>query len=319
MSSSLRTVVQKTQIVSANETNLERGRIFTFTLGAMVNTSLWPGNFCWISPGAGCVVLDVWGAAGSSSSACCCGYGLPGNPGAYARRCLTVIAGCYICGCLGAACRNLSTFRGCSDPTALCWFGNGTNGCMCVQGGAGGRTVCHTTNSIFCCFVALQGTCNTIVGTGCGFICNQVSGGWVAAAFGGNINCSGGISCVYFGHCNSCCMCNHCHYVKISPGVKSTGENTVVFGLDFNGIQAPGITHQAMMSALSSASRTPAALPYNACWASASACACFDAYACTPHFGVGVPGGPTVGFQSNRDFGMMGAQGMVRIQYIASS
>lgn len=320
MSQSLRTLSQKSTIALTTETNLERGRIFTFTAGTSTALIPYPGCFCWNAPTNGTVVVEIWGAAGSSGSSCCCGYGLPGNPGAYARKCFTVTSSCYITGCIGVACRNLSTFRGCSCNTALCWFGSGTAGCMCAQGGAGGRTICHSSNSIFCCFVS-GGACNTVVGTGCGFICNHCSGGLIACAFGGDINCCGAISCVYFGHCNSCCICCHTHYVKTSPGTFGCLGSTLAFNVDFNtyGVGSSGIAHQPMASALNSISRTPGTLPYASCWSGQSACACYQAYGCTTFWGLGVPGGPTgPGVQSVIDYGNTGSGGVVRIQFIAS-
>jgi len=321
MSQSLRTNVQKTTISGTlvDETNLERGRIWTFTPGHMTANTTWPGAFCWISPGSGTVNLEVWGASGSSGSACCCGYGLPGNPGAYSSRSFTVVSGCFVCGNLGLACRNISTFRGCSDPTQICWLGSGTNGCICAQGGASGRAFCINGGSMVTCFVA-NGACNTVVGTGCGFVCNHCSSGWIAQAFGGTVNCFGPVSSVYFGNCNPCCICCNTHYVKTSAGVLSCQGNTLVFGIDFNGmgLGAPGVTYQAMASALTSSSRVPTTLPFAACWAGLSPCACYQSYACTPHFGFGIPGGPTIGFSNNQDYGMTGSNGAVRIQFIAS-
>ena len=70
------------------EQQLERGRIFVFSEGNMYTSFC--NCVCWRPPGVGCVVIDVWGASGSGAKMCCCGSGIPGNPGSFARKCICV-------------------------------------------------------------------------------------------------------------------------------------------------------------------------------------------------------------------------------------
>lgn len=322
---SLRSFVQKST-VSAAETNLERGKVWAFTLGHVVGTYLYPGNFCWIAPANGTVTVEVWGAAGSGSRMCCCGYGLPGNPGAYAKKTYSVVTNCYICGCLGVSCGSGSglCFRGCSTATTVCIACASTTAQICAQGGMAGFSLCNNgAAGMFCCFVAC-GFCNTqLGGTGCGIICNYSASAsltTIPTASGGDINCSGTISCVYFGHCNPVCLCNHINYVKISSGIYGEGPATAAFSIDFNGTgtASSGVALPAMSTAINSLGKTPNVLPYPYCWTGLQSCACYEAWACIPYFGTGVPGGPVNPVASVRDNGMRGGNGMVRIQFIAT-
>lgn len=314
-----------TKQVQFNETNLEKGKVWVYTSTTTQGTCLYPGNcFCWIAPANGVATVEVWGPGGSGGRLCCCGSGVPGNPGAYAKKVVRVSSGCFIYGFPGLACGNADAinFRGCSHPSYFCWFGNsGNNGFVCAQGGMGGFSYCISANSIYCCFVA-NGWCNTAsAGAGCGWICNRSSGQtWEANAFGGDVNCAGGISCVYFGHCNPCCICFHCYYVRTSPNIFSDKGSYAIYTADVNvgGGSGSGASSSAFFAALNALSREPRqGMPFNQCWASGGTfCGCYDYSGCFPYLSTGVPA-PSVHVTPDvRDVGLRGGQGAVRIRFV---
>ena len=108
--------------IYATEEHLERGRIHVFTPGNNYTNY----SICWRAPAKGTAVVEIWGAGGSGAKMCCCGGGLPGNAGAYSKRTIQVNTNCFICGSVGFSCGNSDSlcFRGCSDPTQICWSGN---------------------------------------------------------------------------------------------------------------------------------------------------------------------------------------------------
>lgn len=136
------------------EENLEKGEVWFYT-GGTSSANLWCG-FCWFAPAAGTAVIEAWGAGGPGSRMCCCGWGLPGNSGAYVKKKISVAQGCYICGCAGnPPCSSALCFQGCGDPTMLTWYGNnGNSGCICAEGGKGGVSFCSTGTAMWCCFAA---------------------------------------------------------------------------------------------------------------------------------------------------------------------
>ena len=91
-------------------------------------------GYCWIAPGSGTVLAELWGAGGSGSKMCCCGGGLPGNAGSYANKAFNVTSGNYTCGCLGKSCGNADGLcnRGCSSNSAMCWLSSSTK-VVCVR------------------------------------------------------------------------------------------------------------------------------------------------------------------------------------------
>jgi hypothetical protein len=251
------------------ETNLETGTIFMYTEGTTYSpySTNAGGGFCWKAPTYGCAVIEAWGAGGSAGKVACCGYGLPGNSGAYAKKSIcvwppggltsattythagtgvsaagtfnavaikstsgrgtgavinivktvgttysttitatvtlrtdngvtvgqdykvgdtividganlggvtvtndltitvatSVDSGSFVRGLPGRSCNNPSAacFRGCSDPTGVCWcIGTGSAGCMCAEGGQGGRSFCTTGAGGWCCYF-FNGYCGT--------------------------------------------------------------------------------------------------------------------------------------------------------------
>ena len=309
---------------NATEQNVERGKVWNYANGNICGSFC--NGFCWIAPAAGTAVIEIWGASGSSARMCCCGGGLPGNPGAYAKKTITVAAGCYICGQPGQPCMNGDAlcFRGCSDASGLVWFGcNGQSGCLCAQGGQGGTTFCSTGTSLWCCFFAngFCGTCNVVGSDNCGLICNYGAGssrGWIAYAFGGDINCCGGFSCTGFWGCYPQCICQFTQYVQVSPGLYSTGRSTAVFATENTDGQAnwSGQGWHQQMHAVSALSRWPSqGVPYAACWQGALACGCYENEGCVKTNPIGVPASPAFPCDQVRDEAHTGGEGAVRIRF----
>lgn len=123
------------------EDQLEKGRIWVYGDGNEY-TALCNG-FCWKPPGCGKVIIEVLGAGGSSGRGCCCGAGLPSNPGSYARKCICVCPSNYICGVIGRACGDTpQNGRGDPEYVGLCWFGCAPNALMV---GGTNKTVSQNT------------------------------------------------------------------------------------------------------------------------------------------------------------------------------
>lgn len=316
---SLRTLINN-KANSLTETNLERGQIFVYTPGTEYFTSAMP--FCWISPGSGNAIIEVWGASGSGSRMCCCGGGLPGNPGAYSKKCITVTGGSFVCGLVGMSCGNASqlNYRGRSESTGLCYSGS-SNGCICAEGGIGGCSLCSTGTNLYCCFVALN-YCNTLLAANCGIICNFGPGttGCCAQGYGGDINCFGGVSCVNF-RCTTpngnCCFLYH---VAVSPGVFARDGTWVTYSIEQDNEHSKwsGQGIASFLNALGAAGTRPTGgNPYSSCWAGISSCGCYENQGCMPYMPYGVPGLPPVPCTDVRDHGIRGGHGAVRIKYIS--
>jgi len=94
-----------------------------------------PTGFC-------CARFEIWGGGGGGGPARCCAIGIPGNAGAYARKCITVTAGsCYQI-CTGA-CSNWyegTSTRGTNGPPG-CAAGTGLTN-FYANGGCGGLEWC---------------------------------------------------------------------------------------------------------------------------------------------------------------------------------
>ncbi len=330
---SLSTLIQgkRTSLVNLTESNLERGLIHIFHPG--YEYEAYRCGWCWKPCGTGCAIIEVWGASGSGGRQCCCALGLPGNPGAYARRTICVTTGQYICSTgapscqWGMSCGNADAlcFRGCSNPTGVCWFSTTTNGCMCAEGGRGGdaRCVASASFSAFCCFVAL-GYCNTNIGSaGCGYICNKASGNWEPQAYGGDINCPGGFSCLFVGACDPASVCCHRFYVRTSPykfgingGIAEVNMQCASCYAQFAG----GHTFGPMYSALAGLSHSPTAgaIYMGGAWNGNSPCGCYEAWGCIHRLPTGVPGLSATVYPDVRDQGMRGGNGAVRITFFCT-
>jgi hypothetical protein len=319
------TATKNNNFPQVTETNVESGQIFHFQTGATFE--IFHNGICFKPCQAGTAIIEIWGAGGSSAQMCCCGYGLPGNPGAYAKK--TVILTCcgYICGQIGQSCGNSSAlcFRGCSDPTGVVYYPQGTSagqGCVCAQGGRGGLTYCSTGTNAYCCW-ASAGFYHTLgVNGDCGIICNKCcSGGWCAQAYGGDFNCPGGFSCVsYLGASGSSCPCAtnfhlqspHGYYAKCGVVVSHNGDDGNGFA-NWSG-QGRGQYSQA----LAAASRWPQMGAYFAtCWGFSGNCGCYENEGCQHLLPPGFPGTGPHPCPGVRDHAHRGGQGAIRIKWIA--
>ncbi len=306
------------------EENLETGTVYMYT-GGTSSANLWSG-FCWRAPAAGTAVIEAWGAGGPGSRMCCCGFGLPGNSGAYSKRTITVAPGCYVCGTTGnPPCSSSLCFQGCGDATGLCWFGNGgASGCMCAEGGKGGVSICSTTPSFYCCFIA-NGFCGNRknLPDQCGVICNYCPGMWIGCAYGGQTNINSLFSCVETRQCLPNCHCYNIQHVPVPAGLFTTQGSWVIYEPDSDGGDGPGHwsgnQYPSFISAMSSLSRNPKRGSHKySCWRSDKVCGCYEMTGCQALLPIGVGGLPPQPCPDVRDHGFRGGWGAVRIKFIAS-
>lgn len=319
---SLRTLLTNKNSSGISESNLERGTIFVYTPGQQYATSTF--DFCWTAPDTGIAVVEVWGASGSGARMCCCGGGLPGNPGAYSKKTLCITsASSYICGAVGQSCGNASqiNYRGRSESTGVCYVTTVCgNGCICAEGGIGGYSICSTGTNMYCCFLAAN-YCSTLTNANCGIVCNYGSGaqaGCCAQAYGGDINCFGGFSCVHFRCSGARLNCCAIYHVAISPGIFATDGAVISYSIEEDNHHSKwsGQGHASFMASLSVASAHPAgAVPYTACWNSLASCGCYENQGCMPYMPYGVPGLPPTPCTDVRDHGIRGGHGAVRIKF----
>jgi hypothetical protein len=297
---------------------LSGGNVFYFTF-----LDLQKGlcQYCWKSPGTGCVVLETWGSSGSGGRQCCCTTaGLPGNAGGYSKKYVKVCSGSYICGWVGCAAHPLTRcYPGRGNCSVACVFNSGNNGCARAEGGFGGWTRCITANSPYCCLRCCLFCANQEGGTGCGIVCNYRGPNSAVPAVGssGDINLCGGWSCTrYWCCCRGYQLCGIEHNIAISPGIHSAEGPTCV---QFQRNQAPtnnggggSNARQEMQTALAGLGQTMPQMDF--CWQGTRECACVDALACYPG-GVGVPGPSGVGCAGVRANGARGGHGAVKITF----
>ena len=326
---SLTTLLQtKYDFAVGNETNLEQGRIYQYYPGSMRGTNF-RCHVCWVAPSAGTATIEIWGAGGSGAEMCCCGFGLNGNPGAYSKKTLTMASGCFICGIVGQSCGNADDLchRGTSEPTQICWFAGGTDGCMCAQGGKGGYTYCSTGNSPYCCFIA-GGFCGTQGGDQyCGIICNFKDSSseptFCAQAYGGDTNCYGGFSCWYFRGCQPNCNCRNVPVIKFPPGMISTCGGEVHYTLDSDNGRSQWSGMGGWMNAshgFNLATRSPTqGGPYTACWTGNRSCGCYQHNGCIPFMPAGIGGQGPRPCDGVRDHAHRGGLGLIRIKFVSST
>lgn len=304
------------------ETNLKDGKIWAYTPAA--SDGGFARDICWIAPGNGTAVIEIWGAGGSGAAGCCCYGGIPGNPGAYVKKTVTVATNDYVCGIVGISCGNASTlgFRGCSTATCMtiCTASGGCS-CLCAQGGQGGVTICQTGVSMYCCFVSAS-YCNTLITGGCGIICNNAGSAvcTYGLAYGGDVNCPGCLSCMTFWVCDPRNNTNTVH-IAYPAGLFSTSGGWISYqdggcytDGQFSSIipysqaimgmnaQSMGFNHGAMIS----------------CYAGNTQCGCYRYTGCFPYWPPGMPGmsGPTTGNQLGT--GHRAGSGALKITFIGS-
>lgn len=278
----------------------------------------------WSAPSNGIAIVEIWGASGSGGRMCCCGAGIPGNPGAYSRKQLVVSQGNTITGNMGISCGQTQLqCRGRSTPTCICFITSSLNGNMCADGGIGGIAFCGGGgNPHFCCFTS-NSFCfdQTGFGAGCGLICNYRNSSDIAISSGGDVNCPGGFSCTSFYHCNSCCNCSMYQHVKTSPGIFAENGGVITFtydsGSDYS--NPAGSNYHPFISALNALSRQPSmGQPASWCWTGARACSCYESHGCFPYLPHGIPGVSAMACDNVRDDGIRGGHGAIRIKFIGS-
>jgi hypothetical protein len=300
---------------------VESGQVYNF------QTSNFEGmhaGICFHPCQSGTAIIEIWGAGGSGAKMCCCGFGTPGNPGAYSRRTVTLTCCGYITGSPGIACGNDALcFRGCSDATGVTIYANGSNtGCMCAQGGRGGISYCSTGTDAYCCFTA-GGFFTTLgVNGNCGIVCNKCcSGGWCAQAYGGDTNCPGGFSCVSFlGASGSSCPCSTHFHMQGPAGYYSKCGVVVSFNSDDgNGFANwSGQGRNQYVQALAGASRWPQmGAQFATCWGFSGNCGCYENEGCMNLLPPGFPSAGPHPCPGVRDHASKGGNGAIRIKFIA--
>jgi hypothetical protein len=315
------TATKNNNFPQVTETNVESGQVYNF------QTSNFEGmhaGICFHPCQSGTAIIEIWGAGGSGAKMCCCGFGTPGNPGAYSRRTVTLTCCGYITGSPGIACGNDALcFRGCSDATGVTIYANGSNtGCMCAQGGRGGISYCSTGTDAYCCFTA-GGFFTTLgVNGNCGIVCNKCcSGGWCAQAYGGDTNCPGGFSCVSFlGASGSSCPCSTHFHMQGPAGYYSKCGVVVSFNSDDgNGFANwSGQGRNQYVQALAGASRWPQmGAQFATCWGFSGNCGCYENEGCMNLLPPGFPSAGPHPCPGVRDHASKGGNGAIRIKFIA--
>ena len=304
------------------EDNLETGYIYSWTPGT--NWTNFCNGVCWTAKANGTAIIEIWGAGGSGARMCCCGDGLPGNAGAYVKKTITVETGDTLTGSTGMACQaHPLCHSGCSDPTQVCWVtANNGNGCMCARGGYGGKTMCTTGSSLYCCFRA-QGFCTVRCNNdNCGMVCNWCDGAWPAEGYGGDVNCCGQLSCSSFFGCCPHCKCRFQQHVATPAGLFAENGALITFQKESDGTpmsQWSGNQLFQFYAALNLATKSPyQGNPLSYCWRSDRSCGCYSSQGYANYLPVGTGGiGPNP-CPEVRDHGIRGGFGGVRIKFIPS-
>lgn len=315
------TATKNNNFPQVTETNVESGQIYNFQTN---NYDGLHAGMCFHPCQSGTAIIEIWGAGGSGAKMCCCGFGTPGNPGAYSRKTVTLTCCGYITGSPGIACGNDALcFRGCSDATGVTIYANGSNtGCMCAQGGRGGISYCSTGTDAYCCFTA-GGFYTTLgVNGNCGIVCNKCcSGGWCAQAYGGDTNCPGGFSCVSFlGASGSSCPCSTHFHMQGPAGYYSKCGVVVSFNSDDgNGFANwSGQGRGQYAQALAGASRWPQmGAQFATCWGFSGNCGCYENEGCMNLLPPGFPSAGPHPCPGVRDHASKGGNGAIRIKFIA--
>jgi len=310
---------QRNQLYSRGNETVKGGTTFFFNFTDTV-TGLC--QFCWISPGTGCAVVEVWGSSGGGGLMCCCsGPGTPGNPGGYSRKYVRVCGTSFICGWAG--CSTQSTplcYGGRGNCSVACTFNTGDTGCARAEAGFGGYNLCTTSTPQICCLLA-AGLCGFTEGAGgCGVVCNHGGPNTAvcAPASAGDVNVSGGISCTRFNTCFNCCSPGYEHTLAISPGIHSQDTSTFV---RFNRNFAPmnfgfcGADSGRMHQNLAVRPLVGLLPQFYPCWSGANRdCGCYEFVSCY-YNGVGVPGLGGVPCAGVRAHSTRGGHGAVKITF----
>lgn len=310
---------RRNQIYSRGEETAKGGVSYYYTF---TDTATGRCQFCWSSPGTGCVVLEVWGSSGGGGRMCCCsGPGVPGNPGAYSRKYIPVCGSSFICGWAGCSTQPTGLcYGGRGNCSVACIFNSGNNGCARAEAGFGGWSRCTTSTSQFCCMGACLFCFTQIGSAGCGIVCNYRGPNTAICACGsqGDVNIGGGISCTRYHLCFNCQACGYETTLAIAPGIHSQDSASFVRftqnRVPFNYGLCGGISNRISQNI---AVRPFTALVSNMypCWSSGNRdCSCYEFVSCY-YNGAGVPGVggvPCAGVRANPT---RGGHGAVRITF----
>lgn len=331
-----------TREITANQTNLEKGKVWTVTNTDSFACTLQDIGWCWQSPGCGTATIEVWGAGGSSSKQCCCAVSMPGNAPAYSKKTIAVFPDSNIIAFTGLPCKNDDLcFRGCSQASCVVWENardlcGQSRGCICAQGGISGRAMCLGDGGVgysapFTCYFGC-GFCGTQITTGsdtgrCGIICMY---GWdvcnngqrvcLATGFGGDLNKQGNYSKMDFRHQNAMCNCWFTQYVPYAAGIFSEDSGWIVSSMngDAPGYNWSGAGLASFTNAVSNISPNPnGGMSFMPCQ-SANACGCYEQTGCSITVGYGMGGPSGQPCAAVRDHAQQGGMGMVRVTYRGS-
>jgi hypothetical protein len=308
------------EFVSVEEQNLEKGRIYVYTPGTVFGTSIWCG-WCFHPEVSGVATIEMWGAGGSGAEMCCCGFGLPGNSGAYYKKTISMSPGDYVCGYPGFSCGNADDlcFRGCSDASQMIYCVGGQCICACARGGKGGLTICSTDPSYYCCYRA-NGFCVTkTFNENCGIVCNQCSGAWCAISYGGDVNCCGRPSCVSAFGCYPSCICLFIGHIPTPAGMFAREGNMIVYTTenDNDFAQWSGSGHHQALATLGAGRWPTGGTPFATCWGASKACGCYQEDGCNPVMPIGTGGRGPNPCPGVRDHAIRGGHGGVRIKFVS--
>lgn len=303
---------------------LRLGRVFYRTFNTEYDVNGLGSSFCWTSPGTGTAVIELWGSGGTPGTVCCCyGGGIPGNPGAYSRRTVSVTGTSYVCGFLGCSARSASTcWEGQSGCSVACLFNITASNClMRSQGGWGGLVLCSTGTAPWCCLIGGgYGYCNTQFSGACGIICNTSSffGSTTACACGGDTNIDGGISCVIYTDCCGAYYPGSERFAMAIPaGIFSTvaGNQVIVHGDGGCSCYVSGcMTNRRPNYQMALAGLSGSSMGNYSCWSSNTNCSCYNSegnHPVAPALG-GIPAFVCGGGQG---YGVRGGHGAVKITF----
>ena len=193
---------------------------------------------------------------------------------------------------------------------------------MCARGGYGGKTMCTTGPSLYCCFRA-QGFCTVRCNNdNCGMVCNWCEGAWEALGYGGDVNCCGQLSCSSFFGCCPHCKCRFQQHVATPAGLFAENGALITFQKESDGTpmsQWSGNQLFQFYAALNLATKSPyQGNPLSYCWRSDRSCGCYPSQGYANYLPVGTGGiGPNP-CPEVRDHGIRGGFGGVRIKFIPS-
>lgn len=341
---SLKNIVSGRNIISNNaalENNLETGQVSMLVPHSSHHgTTHQSINQIWSSPNTtGTVIIEIWGASGSSPNGACCGASLPGNSGAYSKKTFSLGGNTLnLSTTLGTSCTNSECcYKGVSLPTCLCYCLGSANGTMCAGGGRGGVWWCIDGSTSFVCCAAQANYCHTLYADlpkpyfqgsfgaphdGCGMVCNITVAGDIPTASGGDINCPGGISCTLNTLCQgTCCHYNYFYFQESSAGVHAEKGVMLAYGFEYDNMHHPlgGAGPHELLSNYSAVSREPIGSPMAFCYGSAWICHCNqnnNTYSQFLPHGIGGPA--IVNVHSGTTWGIRGGSGAVKVTYRGS-